>query len=129
MRPLTVISEMTPPHSRCGDIHREVAQQFKDIGYDVTVTERLPSDCCGDFTSRQRWLLIARLRPSGPLDIPAFANKGPTAVKTVLDTDDDVDPDLYVDCEFEPIARDIETLSSSSTCSSPWTAITQTSSA
>ena len=27
---------------------------FKDIGYDVTVVERLPSDNCGDRSSRHR---------------------------------------------------------------------------
>ena len=40
--------------------------------------------------------------PSGPLDILSFADKGPTAVKDVLDDEADVDDYLWVDTEIEP---------------------------
>ena len=92
---------MTPPHDDCCEVHKIVAKVFQDIGYDVSVVERFPSDNCGDRTSRQRWILIARLKPSGPLDMLAFADKGPTAIKDVLDPACDVDDDLWVDTDVE----------------------------
>ena len=104
-RPKVVISEMTSPHSECHLIHQDVGQAFLDIGYDVTITERLPSDCCGDCQSRQRWILIARDKPSGPLDVLSFADKGPTAVRDVLDPPFLVDERLFVDTTFVPSAR------------------------
>ena len=45
--------------------------------------------------------LIARLAPSGPLDMLSFADKGPTAIKDVLDPACDVDDELWVDTDVE----------------------------
>ena len=101
-QPTVVLSEMTPPDDDCHLVHKEVAQRFRDVGYDVQITERLSADNTGDRTARQRWILVARKAPTGPLDLVAFAQSKRTAVRDVLDDPSDVDPELWVDCEFEP---------------------------
>ena len=45
--------------------------------------------------------MVARKAPSGPLDLLQFADHPRTAVKDILDDPADVDPQLWVDCEFE----------------------------
>ena len=67
-KPDIVLGEMTPPHELCHEDHTRVAKAIEDLGYNVTVTDRLPSDCCGDLTHRDRWFMVARLRPVGTLE-------------------------------------------------------------
>ena len=104
-RPRIVISEMTSPHERSHSVHKDVLKNFTDIGYDVVVTERMPSDNCGDRTSRQRWIMIARLAGSGPLNMTSFADKGPTKISDVLDEPDNVSDELWVNTSVVPSAR------------------------
>ena len=102
MLPEIVLGEMTPPHELCHDDHKRVANSLREIGYDVTVTDRMPSDLCGDLTHRDRWFMVARLHPVGQLNISDWADKPCRPCTTILDPIGDVDSRLWIDGEIEP---------------------------
>ena len=102
MLPEIVLGEMTPPHELCHDDHKRVANSLREIGYDVTVTDRMPSGLCGDLTHRDRWFMVARLHPVGQLNISDWADKPCRPCTTILDPIGDVDSRLWIDGEIEP---------------------------
>ena len=102
MLPEIVLGEMTPPHELCHDDHKRVANSLREIGYDATVTDRMPSDLCGDLTHRDRWFMVARLHPVGQLNISDWADKPCRPCTTILDPIGDVDSRLWIDGEIEP---------------------------
>ena len=97
--PDIVFGEMTPPHDMCHLWHKEVARKIRALGYDVTVVDRLPSDCCGDLTHRDRWMMVARRNPVGLLDLGAWADKVVQPAHSILDPYDSVDPRLWIDAD------------------------------
>jgi len=62
LKPRRVISEMTPPNAHFHADHYSIALEMERLGYEVTVTDRFPSDLCGDIQHRERWIMIGRLR-------------------------------------------------------------------
>ena len=102
MLPEIVLGEMTPPHELCHDDHKRVANSLREIGYDATVTDRMPSGLCGDLTHRGRWFMVARLHPVGQLNISDWADKPCRPCTTILDPIGDVDSRLWIDGEIEP---------------------------
>ena len=96
-KPDIVLGEMTPPNDMCFEDHMECARKIEALGYQVTVTDRLPSDCCGDLTHRDRWIMIARLNPVGSLNIADWADKQVQPAHSILDPLEDVDPRLWID--------------------------------
>ena len=52
-KPDVIILEMTPNEHMVS--HKAVVTDITDIGYNVTVVNRLPSCFCGDHTHRDRW--------------------------------------------------------------------------
>ena len=95
--PDIILSEMTPPHDLCHYDHIEVARKIRELGYDVTVTDRLPSDLCGDFTHRDRWFMLARKRPIGAVNMQSWADKYSRPAAPILDPIDEVDERLWLD--------------------------------
>ena len=91
---------MTPPHELCHEDHARVAKAIENLGYSVTVTDRLPSDCCGDLTHRDRWFMVARLRPVGTLDIGEWANKEVRPAHRILDPIEHVDERLWIEADI-----------------------------
>ena len=65
LQPKRVLSEMTPPYDHFNSDHREVIHKLTNLGYAVTVTDRFPSDLCGDAQHRDRWILVARRKQPG----------------------------------------------------------------
>ena len=100
-RPGVVMCEMTPPHEMCHDEHVFLARQIASLGYDVSVTDRLPTDLCGDGTHRDRWFLIGRLSPVGQLNISQWADQVSTPAAVHLDPLDSVDPSLWICSDLE----------------------------
>ena len=73
LKPKRIFSEMTPPNAQFSEDHYVVSAQIASLGYDVTVTERLPSHLCkGDIQSRDRWILLGRLKRKG-YSLPSFS--------------------------------------------------------
>ena len=97
--PDIVFGEMTPPHDMCHVWHMEVARKIRALGYDVTVVDRFPSDCCGDLTHRDRWMMVARRNPVGLLDLGSWADKVVQPAHSILDPYDSVDPRLWIDAD------------------------------
>ena len=97
--PDIVFAEMTPPHALCFEEHLEVARKIRALGYNVSVVDRLPSDCCGDLTHRDRWIMIARRTPVGNLDIGSWADKAVQPASSILDPYDKIDERLWIDAD------------------------------
>ena len=102
-RPKIVISEMTAPHDLCHEDHKLVAERFRQMtpSYHVTVTDRLPTDLCGDRTHRDRWFMVAELYSPCKFNIADWADKQCSPAYTILDDIADVDPALWIDAEIE----------------------------
>jgi len=49
LKPRRIFSEMTPMNEQFSEDHYVVAAQIEALGYDVTVTERLPSHLCKEI--------------------------------------------------------------------------------
>mmetsp|Transcript_26232 Transcript_26232/g.79003 ORF Transcript_26232/g.79003 Transcript_26232/m.79003 type:complete len:198 (-) Transcript_26232:174-767(-) len=62
LKPKRVISEMTPPNKNFHADHYALIHDMEMLGYEVSVTDRFPSDLCGDVQHRERWIMIGRLK-------------------------------------------------------------------
>ena len=65
LKPRRILSEMTPPNEDFNRDHLTVIKELTNLGYEVTVTDRFPSDLCQDAQHRERWIMVARLRRPG----------------------------------------------------------------
>ena len=67
LEPKRVISEMTPPNRDFHADHYAIALEMERLGYEVSVTDRFPSDLCGDVQHRERWVMIDRKKAGNKL--------------------------------------------------------------
>ena len=95
-RPRVVLAEMTPPHAANGMSHHQVVKELEKLGYQVVVTDRLPSCFCGDATHRDRWFVLAFLEFGPSFSIHDYCDKVTKPASSILDPIDKVDPKLEV---------------------------------
>jgi len=88
LRPKRVVSEITPPHSTSHEDHSTVINRLEQLGYEVVVTDRFPSDLCGDIQHRERWIMVGRLKgnqPLKPFALTTNLNRLPIPLSKILE--------------------------------------------
>ena len=102
VRPEVFFAEMIPPHanSTTNDSHGKLIRRLKELGYHVSVTDRLPSCFCGDHTHRDRWFVIAFKTPGPPFSVLNYCSSLPLPASAIIDPVNEVSPLLIVN---EPV--------------------------
>jgi len=111
LKPKRIISEMTPPNKTYSQDHYAVGAQIQSYGYEVNVTDKFPSDLCGDIQARVRWILIGRRTTPGKILKPFgilhnLKCRVPRPISTILEPHHSIPHDHWVAKDFVHIFED-----------------------